>query len=224
MNQDVGAVIAAAGKGERLGGVAKAFLSLAGQPLIYWVLRTFREHPSIGPIVLVVSPENLTRADALIHEQSWSNIQVVTGGPRRQDSVANGLRAMGSCEWVIIHDGARPLVTPKLIDMGLEAAKETGAAVAATPVIDTIKVSRDSFVLETLPRKQLRAAQTPQVFRSDIITEAYSQIEEDITDDASLVEKMGYQVKLYPGSYDNIKITTQSDLLVAQILAERSLL
>jgi 2-C-methyl-D-erythritol 4-phosphate cytidylyltransferase len=123
------------------------------------------------------------------------------------------------CHWVVIHDGARPLVTEALIKDGLEAAEESGAAVAAVPVTDTIKLAGDDgFVMGTPPRKSLWAVQTPQVFRFDIITEAHSKAKGMATDDAALVERLGYKVKLYMGSYDNTKITTPGDLTLVEIL------
>jgi 2-C-methyl-D-erythritol 4-phosphate cytidylyltransferase len=133
--------------------------------------------------------------------------------------VAEGLKRLKDGEWVVIHDGARPLVTIDLIERGLEAAKETGAAAAAVPVTDTIKFVKDSeIVRQTLPRQNLRAVQTPQVFRMDVIKNTYKFTTGDVTDDAALVEKAGFKVKLYMGSYDNIKITKQDDLAVAEVL------
>ncbi|MFH1015911.1 MAG: 2-C-methyl-D-erythritol 4-phosphate cytidylyltransferase, partial [Chloroflexota bacterium] len=144
------------------------------------------------------------------------------GGERRQDSVAAGLKLTGKCDWVVIHDGARPFVTIDLIERGLEAAKETGAAIAAVPVTDTIKeAGEDSIVRQTLPRQNLWAVQTPQVFRIDIITEAYRRARGDVTDDAMLVEQMGHKVKVFMGSYDNIKITTPEDLALAEVLVKK---
>jgi len=122
---------------------------------------------------------------------------------------------------VIIHDGARPLVTRELIEEGLKAAQETGAAVAAVPVTDTIKIADDDRIVhQTPPRQNLWAVQTPQVFRIDIITNAYQKAKGEATDDASLAEQAGYKVKLYMGSYDNIKITTTNDLLIAEALSK----
>jgi len=123
---------------------------------------------------------------------------------------------------VVIHDGARPLVDKKLINDGLAAAQETGAAIAAVPVKDTIKeVSGENIVTLTLPRRQLWAVQTPQIFRYDIITAAHRDVFEDVTDDAALVEKSGHRVKVYMGNYDNIKITTPGDLVLAECLLEK---
>ncbi|HJX12601.1 MAG TPA: 2-C-methyl-D-erythritol 4-phosphate cytidylyltransferase, partial [Dehalococcoidales bacterium] len=148
--------------------------------------------------------------------------EVCLGGKRRQDSVAAGLKRLKKCDWVIIHDGARPLVTVDLIERGLEAARETGAAVAAVPVTDTIKVvDSNETVYQTPLRHFLRAVQTPQIFRHDIIARAYARPDIDVTDDATLVERAGYEVRLYPGSADNIKITTRDDLARAELLLRK---
>ena len=156
-------------------------------------------------------------------EQGWSKvIDVCVGGRRRQDSVAAGLRQLSSCDWVVIHDGARPLVTVDLINRGLEAAKGTGAAVAAVPATDTIKLAGDDgIVRQTPPRQNLWTVQTPQIFGIKIITEAYSRANGDVTDDASLVEQLGYRVKIYMGAYDNIKITAPDDLALAEALWQK---
>jgi len=125
---------------------------------------------------------------------------------------------------VVIHDGARPLVTGDLIEHGIEAARETGVAVAAVPVTDTIKVAGEDRVVQQTPlRRNLWAVQTPQVFRFDIITEAYHRAKGEVTDDASLVEQLGYKVKLYMGSYDNIKVTTPNDLVLAVLIIANQL-
>jgi 2-C-methyl-D-erythritol 4-phosphate cytidylyltransferase len=136
--------------------------------------------------------------------------------------VAAGLSQLENCDWVVVHDCARPLVTADLIERGLTEARETGAAVAAVPVTDTIKMAGDDRIVhQTLLRQNLWAVQTPQVFRLDIIAEAYRQAKGEVTDDASLVEQLGYKVKLYMGAYDNIKVTTPDDLALAEILWQR---
>jgi 2-C-methyl-D-erythritol 4-phosphate cytidylyltransferase len=217
-HQKVGAIIVAAGRGERMGGVDKVFALLGGKPALSRVIDAFQQCNSVAQVVVVVSRENLEKCRQLIAEQGWSKItEVCAGGRRRQDSVAAGLSRLSQCQWVVIHDGARPLLTVDLIERGLEAAGETGAAVAAIPVTDTIKVAGDDrLVQQTLPRRSLWAVQTPQVFRFDIITEAYEKAKGEVTDDASLVEQLGYRVKLYMGSYDNIKVTTPNDLDLAE--------
>jgi 2-C-methyl-D-erythritol 4-phosphate cytidylyltransferase len=206
-----------------MNGVDKVFASLAGRPVIAHVLDAFEKCDLISQIVVVVSKDNVAKCRWLIAENKYSKpVEVCAGGKRRQDSVAAGLKKLKDCDWVVIHDGARPLVTKALIEEGLEAAKETGAAAAAVPVTDTIKTAGDDrIVLETPPRQNLWAVQTPQVFRFGLISRAYQKAKGEVTDDASLVEALGNRVKLYTGSYDNIKITTASDLMVAEVLLKR---
>jgi len=215
-----GAIIVAAGESRRMGGVDKVFALLGGKPVLARVIDAFQRCNSINQIVVVVSRENLERCRQLVAEGGWSRvIEVCAGGRRRQDSVAAGLSHLSQCQWVVIHDGARPLLTVDLVERGLEAAGETGAAVAAVPVTDTIKMAGDDrFVQQTLPRRNLWAVQTPQVFRFDIITEAYERAQGEVTDDASLVEQLGYKIRLYMGSYNNIKVTTPDDLALAALL------
>jgi 2-C-methyl-D-erythritol 4-phosphate cytidylyltransferase len=201
-------------------GVDKVFAQLGGKPVISYVLDAFDKCDAINQVVVVVSKDNVAKCRQLITENKYSkSFEVCAGGKRRQDSVAAGLSKLDKCDRVVIHDGARPLVTVELIEQGLEAAGETGAAAAAVPVTDTVKIADDNqIVLETPPRQNLWAVQTPQVFRLDIISKAYREATGEVTDDASLVERLGNKVKLYMGSYDNIKITSASDLLVAEAL------
>ncbi|MFC1933047.1 2-C-methyl-D-erythritol 4-phosphate cytidylyltransferase [Chloroflexota bacterium] len=221
--QRVGAVIVAAGVSQRMGGVDKVWAELGGKPVLARVIDVFQRCSSIHQIVVVLSQQNLKQGQQLVVEQGWSKVtDVCPGGERRQDSVLAGLNQLSPCDWVVIHDGARPLVTEDLIECGLEAAIETGAAVAAVPVTDTIKVAGDDMVVQgTPPRQNLWAVQTPQVFRFDIIAEAYRQAKYEVTDDAKLVEQLGYKVKLYMGSYDNIKVTTPDDLALAEVLWQK---
>jgi len=218
--QKIGAIIVAAGENRRMGGVNKVLALLGGKPVLAHVIDTFQKCNSIDQVVVAVNRKNLEPCRQLVAEKERSKVtRVCPGGRRRQDSVAAGLSQLDSCQWVVIHDGARPLVTADLIDRGLEAARETGAAVAAVPVTDTIKMAgNDKIIQETLPRRNLWAAQTPQVFQFDIILQAYDKIQGDVTDDASLVEQLGYRVKLYMGSYDNIKVTTPDDLALVEWL------
>ena len=216
----VGAVIVAAGSSQRMGGVDKVFALLNGKPILARVVNVFQGCHSIDQIVVVLSQSSLKTGEQLVAEQGWSKVtDVCQGGRLRQDSVVAGLSRLSHCSWAVIHDGARPLVTEDLIEHGLEAASATGAAVAAVPVTDTIKVAgEDRFVRGTPPRQNLWAVQTPQVFRFDIIAEAYRQVKSEVTDDATLVEQLGYRVQLYMGSYDNIKVTTPDDLALAGVL------
>jgi len=179
--------------------VDKVFALLGGKPIIVRVVDIFQRCNSIDQIIVVLSEQNLERGKQLVAEEGWPKVSdVCAGGRRRQDSVAAGLGRLNNCGWVVIHDGARPLITVDLINRGLEAVKETGAVVAAVPVTDTIKVAGDDRIVHQTPlRQNLWAVQTPQVFRIDIITEAYSAANGDVTDDASLVEQLGYGVKLF---------------------------
>jgi 2-C-methyl-D-erythritol 4-phosphate cytidylyltransferase len=221
-HQMVGAVIVAAGGSTRMGGVDKMFAPLEGKPVLARVVAVFETSPSVDRIILVLNEHNLERGQRLLESEDWQKVDgLVPGGELRQDSVREGLAKLVDCKWLVIHDGARPLVTVELIEEGLKAAQETGAAVCAVPITDTIKEEKDGQVTKTLKREHLRAVQTPQVFRTDIIKEAYSRITGEVTDDASLVEAAGYKVRLYPGDYDNIKLTTPADLTMAEIIWRR---
>ena len=229
---NTGAVIAAAGSSSRMGGVDKIFALLAGRAVLAHSVAAFESHPRVGAAVIVLHPDSVDRGRALVHEMGWRKVAaVVAGGGRRQDSVAAGLDALPpTCGWVLVHDGARPCVTGDVIDRGIDAAEECGAAVAAAPVKDTIKVvDADGVVVETPDRAALWAVQTPQVFRLDLLRAAYAayaanddDVTDDVTDDAGLVEKLGHAVKVFHGSYDNIKVTTPEDLDVAAALLRRA--
>ena len=221
--QKTGAVIVAAGSSERMGGTDKMFAVLDGKPVLARVIEVFQACDRISDIVVVLNQQNLEEGKRLVSEGKWSKIKdVCEGGKRRQDSVLNGLNCLGECDWVVIHDGARPLVTAELIENGLDTAEETGAAIAAVPVTDTIKMAADNLTIQgTPPRQSLWAAQTPQVFRYDIITNAYRKLKYEVTDDARAVELMGGSVRIYHGSNDNIKITLPEDLAVAEILLKK---
>ncbi|MBI4296572.1 MAG: 2-C-methyl-D-erythritol 4-phosphate cytidylyltransferase [Chloroflexi bacterium] len=220
-NEKTGAIIVAAGFGQRMEGIDKIKAYLGGEPVLARVVDIFQDCSAIDRIVVVVRPENIEFAQRLKRERAWSKVtDIVPGGEKRRDSVAAGLSRLERCDWIIVHDGARPLVTTELIEQGLAAARETGAAIAAIPITDTIKLGKDNVVERTLPRHDLWAVQTPQVFRFDIIESAYRKVRGDATDDAALVEQMDYPVKIYLGSYDNIKITISHDLVLAEILLQ----
>ncbi len=216
----VGAVIVAAGKSERMGGVDKLMANVGGRPLLGRVVDLFQECELVDEIVVVLGEGTLEQGRALASEFGWSKVsQICLGGSRRQDSVKEGLKRLVDCQWAVIHDGARPLLDMALIEKGLIEAKEVGAAVTAVPVKDTIKlVSSDGFVQDTPRRENLWLVQTPQIFRFDLIWQAHEEISEDVSDDATMVEKLGHKVKLYMGSYENIKITTPDDLALAEII------
>jgi 2-C-methyl-D-erythritol 4-phosphate cytidylyltransferase len=201
----------------------KVMAPLGGKPVLAWSVATFQQSPLVDQIVIVSSEKNIGAVRILSRTQNWSKVSgLCPGGKRRQDSVAAGLKLLADCEWVIIHDGARPFLTQEIIRQGLISAQGTGVAAAAVPVTDTIKLAGDDLVVINTPRRaQLWAAQTPQIFRRDILDSAYQILEEDVTDDASLAERLGYKVQLFEGSYDNIKITTPRDISLAEVLLKQ---
>ena len=220
----VGAVIAAAGSSRRMAGQDKIFAELGGRPLLAWSVDVFENCPSVHQVVVVLGQQSVDRGRRLVADSGWTRVSdVCAGGDRRQDSVREGLSRLKGCDWVVIHDGARPCLTVELVEQGLQEAMKTGAAIAAVPVSDTIKaVLPDNRVERTVPREALWSVQTPQVFRLDVIRRAYQDIAGDVTDDAGLVEQTGCPVRVYPGSRQNIKVTTPEDLaLAAAILKSR---
>jgi 2-C-methyl-D-erythritol 4-phosphate cytidylyltransferase len=205
-------------------GIDKLWAPLAGpeatKPLLAHALAAFQAAPSIGRAVLVVSDDALERGTSLVRGHGFDKVAaVVTGGPRRQDSVRDGLDALGACDWVAVHDGARPLVTVELIEQGLMEAQETGAACPVVPVPDTVKqIDHEGFAVHTLERERLRLAQTPQVFRYDLLKRAHAQVTSEATDDAAMVEALGVRVRLFPGTRRNVKVTTPEDLALVHAL------
>jgi 2-C-methyl-D-erythritol 4-phosphate cytidylyltransferase len=219
-SSELGVVIVAAGTSQRMAGINKLFAPLSGKPLLAWSVDTCQRHNLIQQIVLVLNDKDLARGQKLKEERGWSKVTLCPGGARRQDSVRVGLRLISGCHWMMIHDGARPFLTSHLIEHGLKIVENTGAAVAAVPVKDTIKLVADGRLIgETLQRDRLWAAQTPQIFSFDVITRAYENLGAEVTDDATAVEHLGYKVKLYMGDYKNIKVTTAEDLALARIIA-----
>jgi len=220
-------VIPAAGKGRRMKTyLNKQFILLQGMPIIVHTLKVFQVAPVIGEIVLVTAPgeEEYYRKEILLNYGIEKNTLVVTGGGERQDSVYRGLQNVRGA-YVMVHDGARPLVAADLIERLAEEAKHYGAVVSGVPVKDTIKrTDAGGFITDTLQRKGLWHIQTPQAFRTELLKEAHEQaraLEFYGTDDATLVERMGVPVKVIPGSYDNIKITTPEDIIVAEAVLQR---
>ncbi len=221
----VGAVVVAAGSSQRMEGTDKTFAPLLGRPLLFYSLMSLHSSSLVSYIVLVLSRDNLAKGRELVESNQWGKVdQLCTGGQRRQDSVSNGLRHLSDCEWVLVHDAARPLLDEGMIQRGLSAALEAGAAVAAVPVKDTIKVTdSQGLVVDTPSRDTLWAVQTPQIFRRDLLEKAHRRISETVTDDARMVELIGGRVKVFHGSYDNLKVTTPEDLTIVEaILAARS--
>ena len=223
-------IIAAAGSSSRMGtGVDKQFVILAGKPVLWHTINVFKQLPQIHQILVTVSPGNAERVAALL-QQTLADIpwQIVPGGAERQDSVRNALQLVSpSVELVLVHDGARPFVEPECVLKSMQAAAETGAAVVAVPVKDTIKLADAAGgVKQTLDRSSLWQVQTPQTFRRELLLKAHEQAAAAgvvATDDAALVEWAGGSVSLVRGSYYNFKVTTPEDLVLAEaVAAERS--
>jgi 2-C-methyl-D-erythritol 4-phosphate cytidylyltransferase len=211
----------AGGSSQRMDGVDKIFAAVKGRPLLSWAVAEFENSPFADEIVIAVHRQSIQQGRALAQAEGWKKVsQVCRGGQRRQDSVREALWRLGKCDWVLVHDGARPCIDAGLIERGLEAARETGAAIPAMPVAETVKrADGRALVTETLDRRGLWLVQTPQIFRYQILWEAYKDAGEDATDDAALVERHGVPVKLFLGSAKNLKVTLPEDLeLVAAYL------
>lgn len=221
----VAALIVAAGSSRRMGGIDKILVPLAGVPALARTVETFLASPLVDEIIVVLHPERLAAGPALAAERGWPpRVRFCPGGARRQDSVRLGLQEIAGEGWVLIHDGARPLCTAALIEQGLRAAAKTGAAIPGLPPTDTIKlVTPTGLVKQTLPREQLQAIQTPQVFRLSLIRGAHDKLaaaEIEFTDDAALLEALGWPVVVFPGDAHNLKLTTPEDLRRAEGLLE----
>ncbi|WP_203364272.1 2-C-methyl-D-erythritol 4-phosphate cytidylyltransferase [Bacillus sp. REN10] len=219
-------VIPAAGQGKRMKADRnKLLLSLQGRPVIIHTLEVFEKDPACKGIVLAVKQEEKPLFADLISEYKLSKVyKLVTGGEERQQSVYNGLKQLNQPDIVLVHDGARPFMTRKMIAELVEQAKHSGAAIAAVPVKDTIKRVTGGTVVETVERSSLWSVQTPQAFRFSFLLQAHEQAERDGflgTDDASLIERINVPVQIVEGDYDNIKLTTPEDLVFAEAIIQK---
>lgn len=218
------AVIVAAGRGERFGVASKCMASLAGRPLLTYSIDAAVAAQSIDAIVIVAGAHTRTAIEELVagSDRKRKPLFIVNGGAERQHSVARGLAVtQPGVDVVVIHDAARPLVDAGLFDRCVSLACETGAAIVATPVVDTVKRVRDGRIVETVPRDDLWAAQTPQAFRRERLAAAFDTAlarDRTFTDEAGLFEALGWAVEIVPGSASNIKITVPADLAVAEAL------
>lgn len=226
-------IVAAAGAGKRLGlGKNKAFAEVGGLPLLVQCLRMINDTGMAHKTIVAVGADEVAMTEALLkdYHEYFAGLQttVVAGGAERTDSVKNALALAGSEGWIAVHDGARPFAGTEVFECTLQAAQQTGAAIAAVPVKNTIKVvDAEGFVVNTPQRSSLMAVQTPQIFKAQLLQRAYCDDNlkgAAVTDDASLVERLGVKVAVALGSYENIKITTPEDLLLAEkICADRGM-
>ncbi|CEQ12684.1 2-C-methyl-D-erythritol 4-phosphate cytidylyltransferase [[Clostridium] sordellii] len=214
-----GVIIVAAGTGSRMKkDINKQFIKLDNKEIIAYTIDKFYINNEIDDIVVVIKKDEEDYfKENILEKYNFKNIKIAYGGEERQDSVYNGIQKLDkNCEVVLVHDGARPFVTEEIINNSIQEAKKHNAVVVGVKVKDTIKVvGEEGNIVDTPNRKYLWSVQTPQVFKYDIITKAYENAYNENyygTDDAMLVEKIGYDVKMIEGSYDNIKITTQEDL------------
>ena len=218
----VQAIIPAAGSGSRMAGKkSKLLLTLADKPLIVHTLQAFEDCDIIESVILVVPRDLAETYKTIVEECGLKKVkEFIAGGKSRCESISNALSYLGpDADLVVVHDGARPVVSVDLIKRAVQKCKNEKAVVAAVRVKPTIKqVHRDDGLVErTLKRDDLYEIQTPQVFKKSILLEAYEQAASlDATDDASLVEQIGFPVKIIEGEYRNIKVTTEEDLLVAE--------
>jgi 2-C-methyl-D-erythritol 4-phosphate cytidylyltransferase len=227
--ENIGIIIPAAGQGRRMGKkINKQFLNLLGKPILYHTIKSFVDWGKAAEIVVVLNTEEFDHFNDKI-KRFFSNMdtRIITadGGKSRKESVYNGIKSLKKdVEYVMIHDGARPLITVDLIESTYQAVKKFEAVSCGVKVKDTIKIVDESFSRKTLNRDSLRAIQTPQAFKTDLIISAHENFSKDAAlDDASLVEELGKKVYIISGDYNNLKITTAEDLKPAEmILKERN--
>ena len=221
------AIVLAAGQGKRMGTeVQKQFLELKEKPIIYYSLRTFEDSPLIDSVILVTNQGNEAFCQKeIVDKYQFKKVhKIVTGGAERYHSVWNGLQEVEGGH-VLIHDGARPFLTEEIIVRVYETLQECRACAVGMPVKDTIKmVDTEGYIVDTPDRNYVWQIQTPQAFETELVKTAYAKLmtqsEIRVTDDAQVVEEMMYEdVKLVPGSYENIKITTPEDLKIAEVFA-----
>jgi 2-C-methyl-D-erythritol 4-phosphate cytidylyltransferase len=205
--------------------VKKPYLNLGDKPILVHTIDAFDRNPVIDTVSVIVDAADLKMCQStVIAPNAFLKVRdLVVGGQTRQASVFNGLQSLPTdVDCVVVHDGVRPFVTDEIIFACIEAADEWGAAVAAVPVKDTIKVaSADGFIVDTPDREKLWTVQTPQAFRASVLLDAHALAQREgvtATDDAMLVEQLGFKVKMVSGSDSNLKITTREDLIIAEAL------
>lgn len=217
------AIIPTAGIGARFrADFSKPLAELRGKPICVHTLEAFEKSPAVDSVILVGQKERLSQLEGFVGQYGLQKVtQVIAGGETRRESVSIGLSVLDNdTDIVLVHDGVRPLVSLKMIEDAVALCGKWEAGTAAVPIKPTIKkVNKKSlFVEETLNREELWEVQTPQVFRKDILLKAHKQnADSHSTDDAAMVEQLGVKVKVFPGDYRNIKITTQEDLLIAEV-------
>jgi 2-C-methyl-D-erythritol 4-phosphate cytidylyltransferase len=217
------AIVVAAGEPIVKNSFDRIFADLAGKPILAHSIAAFERCAAVNEIILVTNTATLSRAWNLVKEQGWRKVtKIVPGGARRQDSVAAGLLEVGQCDYVMIHDGSRPLVTDEQILDCLASARQFGAAILSVPTRDAVKmVNTEHMVRATPDRSAIWLTQTPQCFRKDLIEQGYRSAFGEVSDDSVLIERLNQPVKVCMGAYSNIKIATAEDLDFAQVVIRR---
>ncbi|MDP3025993.1 MAG: 2-C-methyl-D-erythritol 4-phosphate cytidylyltransferase [candidate division Zixibacteria bacterium] len=225
---NVKAIIAAGGRGERMGGeLPKQFIQIKKKPVLTHTVEKFEKCDLIDEIVLVVPEDYISFCSCqVVDVYDFKKVRrILAGGKERQDSVYKALLSLsGNTDIVVIHDGVRPFISSEKIAKSIEICKKEKAVILALPINETVKRIEDKFVITTLDREKLWVAQTPQTFEYKLILEAYKKAKGDGfigTDDSSLVERLGFKVKVLEGDYENIKITTPEDLILAEKMIEK---
>lgn len=224
-------LITAAGKGTRMNmEIFKQYIEIDGIPILARTIQAFQDCEMVDDIILVVNPDDIVYCKKnIVDLYGFDKVSIITaGGKTRQQSVYNGLKQINEKNSIIlIHDGVRPFISEDSIIKCIEAAVEFGGACVAVPVKDTVKsVNEEGFIDKTLDRSRLWSVQTPQAFRYEMIYEAYRSADEVgfiATDDAMVAERLGHMLKIVQGSYFNIKITTEEDLILAEAIAARDI-
>ena len=224
-NAELSVIIVAAGQSTRMEGVDKLALDMGGRSALRYSLEVVDRSPLVSGAVVVTHESKVPAISESIANGGFSiPIRVVSGGARRQDSVRIGIeeldRAQIASEFIAVHDAARPFVNEDMLERGLAAARHVGAAIPVVPLKDTIKRVEHGIVVDTPDRETMFSVQTPQVFRAEILRAAHQTVEADVTDDASMVEVAGGLVATFEGAYENIKITTPSDIAIARAIVE----
>lgn len=222
----ISAIILAGGKGKRMNSsISKQFIEIKGKPIIYYTIKKFNENKKVDNIVVVLSQEEIEYfKENILNKYNLKVDKIVIGGAERQDSVYNGLKSLenSGTDIVLIHDGARPFISDRIIDDGIEYATIYGACAPGVMPKDTIKIKgKSNFSIDTPNRETLVAIQTPQIFKFREILECHKKVKIDkvvVTDDTMVVERYGNKVYLYDGEYTNIKVTTPEDLILGEKL------
>lgn len=224
------AIVLAAGQGKRMNSkIQKQFMEVGGYPILYYSLRCFQESPLMQDIILVTGKDVISYCKSeIVEKYGFSKVRsIIPGGKERYDSVYAGLLACENCDYVFIHDGARPFITEEILERGLKGVMDTGACVIGMPSKDTIKLAdAGGFVEKTPDRSRVWTIQTPQIFSYALIRSAHESIRRKemtaITDDGMVVEQeTGIKIRLVEGSYQNIKITTMEDLAIAEAFLKK---